>query len=61
MQASVTKDKLTIVLDFDPKGRVSGSGKSRVHASTRGNRPAIVKIDGKELELTIGINAYSPA
>ena len=48
------QNQMTIVMPIDPKP--SGSGKSMVIASTRGNQPTGVKFEGKEL--TLGVNCY---
>jgi hypothetical protein len=57
--AEVTKNgKLVITCDLDTDGTPSASGKTMVHASTRGNitLPG-VKVNGKALIL--GLNAYT--
>lgn len=55
MKAEIKDGKLVITMDYDKKGSESMSGKSLVHASTRGNTP--VSLDGKVVK--IGVNAYS--
>ena len=56
MNAQITKEgKLVITMDFDKTGRASASGKTKVHASTNGNKP--ISLDGKVVY--IGVNAYS--
>jgi hypothetical protein len=55
MKAEIKDGKLVITMDYDKKGSASMSGKSLVHASTRGNTP--VSLDGKVVK--IGVNAYS--
>ena len=57
MKAEVKGNKLIIEVDFDEKGTISASGKSRVHATTRGNQPTTVEVGGKSL--VIGLNAYT--
>lgn len=47
---------LTIVIPCNNPPAASKSGKSLVVASTQGNQPTDVKVDGKIL--TIGLNAY---
>jgi len=51
---TIKGNKVTIVLDFDKAGVPSKSGKSLVHATTRGN----VAIDGG---LSLGVNLFSKA
>lgn len=48
--------QLTIVLDVAESFEPSASGKTLTVASTHGNTPTEVKINGKVL--TIGVNAY---
>lgn len=45
---------MTITLPYDPKGTESASKKTRVVASTRGNKP--VEVEGREIY--VGVNAY---
>jgi len=60
IKAEVKNGELIISgIGFDSKGTISGSGKSTVHASTRGNVPVIVKDGKKEIHCSIGINLYS--
>lgn len=60
MQTEIKKigghDHLVITLPMERT--VSASGKSIVIATTRGNQPTGLNIDGKPL--TIGVNAYIP-
>ncbi len=50
--------KKTLVITCElGKAETSGSGKSDVYASTKGNKPTGVKLDGKEL--IAGINIYT--
>lgn len=59
MQVEIKDGKIVITMDYDRKGTPSKSGKTMVHASTRGNLPVSVK-DGKDNKiLSIGVNAYS--
>lgn len=59
MNAEIKGKNLVITLPFNPKGTVSGSGKSNVHATTRGNKSLdVAGVPGGVL--TIGINAYTP-
>lgn len=58
MKAELKDGKLVITLDFDKAGKISGSGKSRVHASTNGNKVTTVDVNGKYV--VIGVNAYTP-
>jgi len=57
LQAEIKNGKLVVTIDFDEKGQISASGKSRVHASTRGNQATSTLVNGKPL--TIGLNAYT--
>lgn len=49
--------KLTIVVDLNVAGDKSASGKSLVHASTRGNTDTGIKVGGKSL--IVGLNGYT--
>jgi hypothetical protein len=49
--------KLTIEIDLNETGQPSASGKTMVHASTRGNKETDLKINGQNLVL--GVNAYT--
>ncbi len=49
-----TATTLTIVVQLDPKPQLSGSGKSKILGSTRGN---VALNDGVKL----GLNIYKPA
>lgn len=55
--AEVKAGKLVITIDFDESGHLSKQGKSKVHASTKGNIPTTVQVNGKPLIL--GVNAYT--
>jgi hypothetical protein len=57
MKTYVKDNTLFIELPFNQKGTPSGSGKSNVHASTNGNQPTTVEVDGKVL--VVGVNAYT--
>jgi hypothetical protein len=48
---------MKVEIPFDKKGKLSGSGKSLVHATTNGNKETEVEVGGKNLVL--GINAYT--
>ena len=51
-------ETLTVeITPFSVTGNVSGSGKSTVHASTRGNVRTDLQVEGKDL--IIGLNAYT--
>jgi hypothetical protein len=62
MKAEIVKNgkeqNLVITLPLDMNGVASASGKTKVHASTRGNVKTSIEINGKPL--TIGVNAYAP-
>jgi len=47
---------LTLTIDLSKTGKLSGSGKSLLIASTGGS----VKVDGRP-DVTIGVNVYTPA
>lgn len=49
--------KLIITMDLDETGQRSASGKTMVHASTRGNITTGTLIKGKPLVL--GVNCYT--
>lgn len=60
MDVTINKaGRLVITLDFDVDGTPSSSGKSLVHASTRGNRTTELEVGGQNL--VIGLNAYTKA
>jgi hypothetical protein len=59
MKAEIKGKNLVITIPFDETGTKSGSGKSLVHATTRGNAKTDVEVGGKPL--TIGLNAYTSA
>ena len=57
-EVKIQGNKLMIVMDFDETGTPSASsGKSMVHASTRGNMTTTALVNGKPL--IIGVNAYT--
>ena len=58
MTAKIEKDKLIVEIEFNENGYPSASGKTKVHASTHGNQPTSVMVNGKAL--VIGLNAYTP-
>jgi hypothetical protein len=58
MKAQIIDGQLVITIALDSKGAPSASGKTLVHASTRGNVQTDVVLNGKPL--TIGLNAYCP-
>lgn len=55
MTVEIRDNKLCIEIDMQ-KPEPSGSGKTLVVASTRGNVVTTVEVDGKPV--TIGLNAY---
>jgi hypothetical protein len=57
MEATIKGGKLIITIDFDQTGSPSASGKTNVHASTRGNLTTTVQVNGKTL--VVGLNAYT--
>ena len=58
MTAQIKGDKLIIEIEFNEVGYPSATGKTKVHASTHGNQPSNVQVNGKTL--VIGLNAYTP-
>jgi hypothetical protein len=59
MQTELKGNKLVITLDINKKPVPSASGKTLVVATTHGNQPTAVQIDGKVL--VVGVNAYVKA
>ena len=57
MKAEIKNNKLVIELELDKNGVPSASGKTKVHATTRGNVKTSIEVNGKSL--TIGVNAYT--
>ena len=51
---SVSADTVLVAIKRNVKGRMSGSGKNRVYASSKGNK----QIPGTDL--TLGLNIYGP-
>ena len=56
MKAEIKGKKLIIEIEMNPEPILSASGKTHVVASSHGNQPTNVEIDGKVL--VVGINAY---
>ena len=56
MKAEIKDGKLIIELDMNPQPVRSASGKSKIVASSRGNQPTAIEIEGKVL--MVGVNAY---
>jgi len=59
MQVTNKDGKLTIIIDTNKKPTESKSGKSLIVASTHGNIPTAVQVDGKPL--IVSVNAYVKA
>lgn len=61
LKAEIDKktNELVIRLPFSETGAPSASGKTKVHASTRGNQATTIEVNGQPL--TIGVNAYTKA
>ena len=59
MKAEIKGKKLHIEIDLDENRSPRASGKSIVVASTRGNKPTDLMVDGKPL--VIAVNAYVKA
>jgi len=57
MKATIKDGKLIIEIEFSESGHPSASGKTLVHASTRGNLVTEVTVNGKPL--IVGLNAYT--
>lgn len=57
MKARIENGKLIIEIEFSESGHPSASGKTLVHASTRGNQVTEVEVNGKAL--VVGLNAYT--
>jgi len=55
LKAEIKGKKLLIEIDLQPAA-ASASGKTNVIASTHGNQPTTLIVDGKPV--TIGLNAY---
>ena len=50
-------DQLVIRLSINKEGTPSATGKTIVHASSRGNKPTGMDVNGHDL--IVGVNAYS--
>ena len=59
MNATIKDGKLTIVLDVNKERTASASGKTLQVASSHGNQPTAIQIDGKPV--IVGVNAYIKA
>ena len=59
MDVKIEESTLVIKIDVNDPLPLSKSGKSKILASTAGNKKAGIEVDGKEL--IIGLNAYIPA
>lgn len=56
MQVTETKTELTIVIEKNAKPTQSASGKSLIIATTHGNIPTVLQVDGKPV--IVSVNAY---
>lgn len=56
-EVNEAEQTLTLVLPWDDKGEVSSSGKSLVHATTKGNQAVAIQ-DGRQIK--VGVNVYAP-
>lgn len=56
IEARIEKNKLILEIDLSQDFGLSGSGKSRIIASSEGNAPA-----PGQPEIKIGLNVYRPA
>jgi len=59
MQVKLDGKNLVVTIPFDSTGHESKSGKTMIHASSGGNQPTALQIDGKPI--VIGLNAYTRA
>jgi hypothetical protein len=60
MKASISADKKTLILELPlTKPTASSTGKTLSVASSHGNQPTTVQVDGKVV--TVGVNAYIKA
>ena len=57
MEVAIEGGVLVVRIPLNEQGEASASGKSLVHATTRGNVQTALKVNGKPL--TIGLNAYT--
>ena len=57
MQVQIKGDNLIITIPFDEKGKASATGKTMVHATSKGNVDTGVEHNGQKL--IVGINAYT--
>jgi hypothetical protein len=56
MKVSIKDGKLIIEIDINPNPSPSASGKTLVVASSYGNQPTNIEVNGKQV--VIGLNAY---
>lgn len=59
MTVKIEGDNIIITLPYDKSGQLSASKKSIVLATTKGNKPSDLEIDGKAV--MIGVNVYVSA
>ena len=59
MDATIKNGILTITIPVNSAPTLSASGKSRLVASSGGNKVTTLKVDGKNV--TVGLNAYIKA
>ena len=57
MKAELKDGNLVVTLPFSEIGAPSATGKTKNHASTRGNKPSGIMVGDKEL--IVGVNAYT--
>jgi hypothetical protein len=57
MKAEIKGDNLIITIPFDKAGQRSATGKTMVHASSKGNIDTGVVHNGEKL--IVGLNAYT--
>ena len=58
VDARVEGDRIILELPFDAVGVDSSTGKSKVHASTRGNQQITLTVNGRSMPVSIGINVF---
>lgn len=59
MDAKIDNGSLVLTLPLNPDGVPSSTGKSMVHATTRGNIPTAAIVNGQPL--VVSVNAYTKA
>ena len=60
MKASIKNNILTIEIPVANDPAPSKTGKSRILASTGGNQPVALTVNGQQTVVKIGVNAFIP-